>query len=89
MRVPTSDRGAPAPEVPAEGDMGFEWALARLKAGERIARTGWNGRGMYVFIEEATGPGRAPAIMMMTAQGYLVPWLASQTDILSSDWTVV
>jgi hypothetical protein len=25
---------------------------------------------------------------MMTAQGYIVPWLASQTDIQATDWTL-
>jgi hypothetical protein len=25
-------------------------------------------------------------IAMKTAQGYVIPWLASQTDLLSSDW---
>lgn len=28
-------------------------------------------------------------IAMKTVQGYVVPWLASQTDILSEDWYVV
>ena len=28
-------------------------------------------------------------IAMKTAQGNVVPWLASQTDLLSTDWTVV
>lgn len=27
-----------------------------------------------------------PYIMMRTADGALVPWLASQTDLLSDDW---
>lgn len=31
----------------------------------------------------------APYIAMKTAQGYVVPWLASQTDILATDWTIV
>jgi len=30
-----------------------------------------------------------PFIMMKTAHGHLVPWLASQTDVLASDWQVV
>jgi hypothetical protein len=30
-----------------------------------------------------------PYIMMKTADGSFVPWLASQTDILSNDWLVV
>lgn len=29
------------------------------------------------------------AIYMYTAQGTLVPWLASQSDILAEDWSVV
>ena len=31
----------------------------------------------------------APYIAMKTAQGYVVPWLASQTDILSDDWDII
>lgn len=30
-----------------------------------------------------------PYIMMRTAGGQFVPWLASQTDLLSDDWEVV
>ena len=28
-------------------------------------------------------------IAMKTAQGNVVPWLASQTDMLAEDWTIV
>jgi len=30
-----------------------------------------------------------PHIDMMTVQGALVPWLASQTDVLADDWQIV
>ena len=30
-----------------------------------------------------------PHIDMKTAQGYVVPWLASQADMLASDWQVL
>ena len=30
-----------------------------------------------------------PYIYMRTAQGDFVPWPASQTDVLASDWTIV
>ena len=30
-----------------------------------------------------------PYLMMRTAQGEFVPWLASQTDILAHDWQTV
>lgn len=29
-----------------------------------------------------------PYIYMRTVQGDLVPWLASQTDLLANDWTL-
>lgn len=39
------------------------------------------------------GPGEAPTALsylaMKTADNGLVPWLASQTDILAEDWQVV
>lgn len=28
----------------------FGWAIQQLKAGNRVARTGWNGRGMYLWL---------------------------------------
>jgi len=30
-----------------------------------------------------------PYLMFKTAQGDFVPWLASQTDILADDWSVI
>lgn len=29
---------------------GFDWALSRLKGGMCVTRTGWNGRGMYIYL---------------------------------------
>jgi len=28
----------------------FGWALEQLKAGERVCRSGWNGKGMFLFL---------------------------------------
>lgn len=30
-----------------------------------------------------------PHVDMKTAQGYVVPWLASQADLLAEDWQIV
>lgn len=67
---------------------GFGVALNRLKAGERQQRDGWNGKGMYVELQVPDEHSKMtlPYIYMKTAQGDLVPWLASQTDLLSEDW---
>lgn len=85
----------------------FSVALVALKAGRRVARSGWNGKGMFLFLVPgstfAVSEGRPMAahfevgrmvdyhahIDMWTAQGYAVPWLASQADLLDEDWTVL
>ena len=73
------------------GDSDFGWALNMLKIGRKVARDGWNGRGMFLELQrpDAHSKMTLPYIYMRTVQGDLVPWLASQTDMLADDWTVV
>jgi hypothetical protein len=75
----------------------FGEALHYVKNGRRIARTGWNGKGMFLFQistwtytdgKQDHYPNR-PFIAMKTADNQVVPWVASQTDILASDWCLV
>lgn len=68
--------------------MGFDKALVELKKGKLIAREGWNGKGMYIYLEELED--YEPFICMHTAAGNEQPgWLASQADLLAEDWFVV
>jgi hypothetical protein len=71
--------------------MDFSNALNGLKAGHRVARSGWNGKGMWLELQKPDEHSKMtlPYIYMSTAQGDLVPWLASQTDILADDWELV
>ena len=66
----------------------FEVALNRLKTGKRQQRKGWNGKGMYIEMQvpDENSKMTLPYIYMKTAQDDLVPWLASQSDLLSEDW---
>jgi hypothetical protein len=68
----------------------FAWALPRLNRGQRMQRAGWNGKGMYIELQvpDEWSKMTLPYIFMYTAQGDLVPWLASQSDILADDWSV-
>ena len=85
--------------------MTFGEALDALKYKKSVARKGWNGKGMYLFLvygqEKLTylingiygDPTGEPlpvldAIYMKTADNKLVPWIASQTDILAEDWVI-
>ncbi len=78
----------------------FGWALDRLREGKRVCRSGWNGKGMWLYLVdygmfkphgEEGGAAEGPSesfIAMFTAQRSNVPWLASQTDVLATDWEV-
>lgn len=84
---------------PIKKGITFGDAVYFLKAGRKVARLGWNGKGMWLMLvpEElaeaisfqyaALKP--APWIGMKTADGKFVPWLASQTDILAEDYVLV
>jgi hypothetical protein len=78
---------------PAGDDFGT--ALTRLRDGYRVQRSGWNGKGMWLMLIEGHAwqlhglmgtYERSPFIAMKTADDKIVPWLASQTDILAHDW---
>jgi len=71
--------------------MDFSSALNCLKYGQKVCRQGWNGKGMWLHLQEPDTNSKMslPYIYMRTAQGGLVPWVASQTDILALDWEVI
>lgn len=68
--------------------MSFSEALDCLKNNQKITRTGWNGKGMYIYLNKENSVITDPFISMKTAQNTIVPWVASQTDLLSNDWII-
>lgn len=82
----------------------FGLAVEALKLGHKVSRTGWNGKGMYLVlfdpnkdnlqtltvtcVENSVPKALSPFIVMSTVDNIYVPWLASQTDILSEDWGI-
>jgi len=87
-------------------NMNFGHALDHLQKGGKVARAGWNGKGMFLFLvpgsqfqvnrppllgiyPEGTTINYHAHIDMKTAQDTVVPWLASQTDVLAEDWETV
>lgn len=71
--------------------MDFGDALIAIRSGKRVAREGWNGKNMWIALQTPTMQSKMtlPYIYMFTATADLVPWLASQTDILAVDWSEV
>ncbi len=68
----------------------FGRALQFLKKGYIAQRAGWNGSGQYIKLQvpDENSKMNLPYIYIST-DGELVPWLASQTDMLAEDWTLV
>lgn len=69
----------------------FGWAIQQLKAGKKVTRPDWNGKGMYLGLQvpDAHSANTLPYIYMFTAQGRRIPWVASHSDILSESWEIV
>jgi hypothetical protein len=68
--------------------MKFGEAVEALKSGARIARAGWNGKGMRVYLR--TEEGFEPSMVLVTAQDKYQPgWNASTPDVLAEDWATV
>lgn len=79
-------------------------ALDKLKAGKKVARSGWNGKGMWIEyqVPDVNSKMTRPYIYMNIPNGCTnqfgegadleidrVPWLFSQTDIFADDWMIV
>jgi len=69
-------------------DFGTALKALKLDPGARVARAGWNGKGMWLMLQRPDEHSKMslPYIYMRTVTGDLVPWLASQTDMLAEDW---
>lgn len=84
---------------PIDG-MTFGLAIEALKMGKKVARRGWNGKGIFIELQvpDQYSKMSSPYIFIDTtglqsdnpdAPRSRVPWLASQTDTLAEDWRVV
>jgi hypothetical protein len=80
--------------------MTFGEAIVAMKNGSRVCRAGWNGKGIFIEIQNPDENSKmtSPYIFIDTtglqtdnnhAPKSRVPWLASQTDMLSSDWMIL
>lgn len=83
----------------------FDFALNLLRQGKKVARAGWNGKDMFIYLVEANKYiAQSHAIKahfeddlvpygaylaMKTANNNVVPWNPSQTCLLADDWTEV
>lgn len=77
--------------------MDFGNALRALKDGLKVARKGWNGKGLWLELQKPDEHSKMtlPYVYLNYPEGDTyhngcrVPWLPSQTDMLEEDWVVV
>ena len=81
----------------------FGEAIRRLKAGQKVARKGWNGKSQYIELASNISYVNAgkeivncehndignKAIAFVGTSGVQMGWLASQADMLAEDWVIV
>lgn len=65
-------------------------AIQRMRDGSTVSRKGWNGKGQFLALQVPDNNSKmsVPYVYITTVEGHRVPWLASQTDLLASDWFV-
>ena len=70
--------------------MNFGEALEKLKEGEILTRVGWNGVNQWIALQkpDENSKMKKPYLYISPVDGELVPWLASQTDLLAEDWEI-
>lgn len=94
----------PKDGVEKEKGLDFSEALVALKEGKALARAGWDGKGMFIYMVPAAEY-RAQTLVakalfgemvpygaytaMKTADGNVVPWLCSQSAQYATDWEIV
>ena len=80
--------------------MSFGKAIELLKQGKRVARRGWNGKGIFIELQVPDEYSKMTSSYIyidttglqtnnVAAPKSRVPWLASQTDMLAEDWVTI
>lgn len=92
------------PVLGGEAMFGFGDAIRYLKRGLKVARKGWNGKEMFLFVADEIHfftktelkkkndepYDMLPSITMKTADNKcVVGWVPSQTDMFAEDWVFV
>jgi len=75
--------------------MNFGKAIEALKEGKKVARNGWNGRGMFLQLQvpdensKMTFPYPYFTIPNCEEGTRVIPYASTIVDIMSEDWEIV
>jgi len=94
VKVDSIELNAEVKEIKVN-EMNFGEALEQLKQGNKVTRSGWNGKEMYVTKIPAgnamyQGYDMQDCFGLKTANNLMQPgWLPSQNDLFAEDWNVI
>lgn len=85
----SSPQSTAGPEYLNTGEFG--WAVRQLWRQKKVFRKGWNGKGLHLSLQMPDFGSKMslPYIYMKTSDNQLIPWVATQGDLLSNDWQVL
>lgn len=69
--------------------MDFGDAIRALKQGSRVAREGWNGKGLSLVMYDTGCCDGMKSVFIIYPDSKWYPWHNSPTDMLAEDWVVV
>lgn len=78
--------------MPTDNRIDFGAAIKVLKDGKRAARSGWNGKGMFVELHKGGDfqfSELNPFFVIKNVANSFNTWVPSISDILAEDWEVV
>jgi len=73
----------------------FGFALDAMVNGNAVRREGWNGKGMYCFVQSPDKHSKMthPYIVMFIPEceegERMLPWQPAQVDLFATDWEVM
>jgi hypothetical protein len=74
--------------------MNFGQALELLKSGRKVAREGWNGKGMFIVHSSGVSDFRDYCdlehfLAIKNVKGTYNTWVPSISDLFAEDWEVI
>jgi len=76
-----------------DGSLSFGHALVAMESGHKVARAGWNGKGMWVEVlyKHTNDYGQVinPSFRISQVDGSLSSWVPSCGDCFANDWQIV
>lgn len=81
----------PEPLIKTLDELTFGQAIEALKLQHKVARKGWNGKGMYLQLQVVDEHSKMQHnyIYMSDVNGKFFPWNPNNLDILAEDWCII